>query len=316
MKYKMNLQLFGEGGDGGATSAAAEGAGSAAETQVAAGKGSRNPLANVKYGIQPEEKAEADTAQEEVLPSNPSVEVETDRKAEFERLIKGEFKEQFDERVHELLNKRFKNQEELMDRQKKMEPILDILAKKYGVDTKEGIDFEKLTNAIYEDDAYYEEEALAKGIPVSALKEMKRMERENAQIRQAMEERQRQDANKRAYQELLRQSEEVKKVYPGFDLAKEMQNPDFGRLIAANVDARAAYEVVHRDEIQPAMAQYVAQRTAQKIANNIQSGAARPAENGAASKGGAITKTDVTKLTKEDRAEIMRRVARGEKISF
>lgn len=311
MKYRMNLQLFGEGGDGGAPGAAG-GEAEAAVSQVAAGKKtSSNPLANVQYGIQEGEKAESGTAQvitfEETTP---------DRKSEFEKLIKGEYKEQYDERVQALLNKRFKTQGVLEERQRQMAPIMDILAQKYGVDTTDGIDYEKLRQAIYDDDAYYEEEALQKGIPVSALKEMKRMERENTEFKQAMAEREREDANHKAYETLLRQSDEVKKLYPGFDLATEMDNQNFARLIAANVDARTAYEVVHRDEIQPAMAQYVAQRTAQKIAQNIQSGTNRPTENGAAASGGIVAKTDVSKLTKDDRAEIMRRVARGEKIRF
>lgn len=312
MKSKMNLQLFGEGGDGGAPGAAEGGAAEAAVSQVAAGKKtSSNPLANVQYGIQEGKEAEADAAQVVTPEETPP-----DRKKEFEKLIKGEYKEQYDERVQAVLNKRFKTQGLLEERQRQMAPIMDILAQKYGVDTTDGIDYEKLRQAIYDDDTYYEEEALQKGIPVAALKEMKRMERENTEFKQAMAERQREDANHKAYESLLKQSDEVKKLYPGFDLATEMDNQNFARLIAANVDARTAYEVVHRDEIQPAMAQYVAQRTAQKIAQNIQSGNTRPTENGAATSGGIVAKTDVSKLTREDRAEIMRRVAKGERIKF
>lgn len=321
MKYKLNLQLFGEGGEGGAPAAAEEGAGTQAEgtqTQVAAGKRARkgNPLANVQYGIQ-DKPAEAEAAAaQEGTPSNNADNPVIDRNAEFEKMIKGDFKEQFDARVQSILEKRFKSQDAMAERQKQLEPILQILAEKYGVDTKDGVDIEKLTKSIYEDDSYYEQEAMEKGIPVSALKDIKRMERENAQMKQAMEERQRQDRNKQAYEELLRQAGEVKGVYAGFDLKTEMGNPQFQRLIAAGVDARTAYEVVHRDEIQPAMAQYVAQRTAQSIANNIQAGARRPAENGASPNSAYVSKTDVSKLSKADRAEIMRRVAAGEKIKF
>lgn len=317
---KMNLQLFADGGDGGAPAAAAEAAGTQAgeaKAQVAAGEKARkgNPLANIRYGIQESQEAEAAAAQEET-PSNSADNPIADKNAEFEKLIKGEFKEQYDARVQSTLEKRFKSQDAVIERQKQLDPILQILAEKYGVDTKDGVDIEKLTKAIYEDDSYYEQEAMEKGIPVAVLKDIKRMERENAQIRQAMEERQRQDRNQQAYQELLRQSDETKKVYPGFELKKEMENPQFQRLIAAGVDARAAYEVIHREEIQPAMAQYVAERTAQRIANDIQSGARRPTENGASPNSATVSKTDVSKLTKEDRMEIMRRVAAGEKIRF
>lgn len=320
----MDLQIFadGGGGDGGATGAAAGAeVGQAAEntSQVAAGKktsGKANPLANVRYGIQDSEGAEIDAAKGEGNPSNAELQ-ESDRNAEFDKLIKGDYKEQFDARVQDILARRFKSQEALAERQKQLDPILGMLADKYGVERNgQELDYAKLEKAICDDDSYYEQEALEKGVPVATLKELKRMERENARMKEAMEERQRQDRDHKAYEALLRQADETKKVYPGFNLRTEMQNPDFSRLIAANVDAKTAYEVVHKDEIQPAMAQYMVQRTAEKISKNIQSGQKRPTEAGASSQGAAVTKTDVTKLTKEDRAEIMRRAAMGEKIRF
>ena len=314
MFYKLYLQLFGEGGGEGAAPAAPGGEGTQAVSQPATGKSSKNPLANVRYGIQEGRAEEADASKGV---ETPTVET-TDRKAAFEQMIKGEYKDEYNARVQEAISKRFKSSEAVAERQKSLTPILEILGKKYGVDASDidKMDLEKLSKAIMEDDSYYEAEALEKGVPVETLKVLKRMEAENKQMKEAMENRQKQDQNRRAYEELVRQSQEVKNVYPGFDLRTEMNNPNFGRLIAAGVDARTAYEVVHRDEIQPAMAQHMVQRTAERISNHIQSGARRPAENGASSQGTAVVKTDVTKLTKEDRAEIARRVQRGEKIRF
>lgn len=319
----MDLQIFAEGGDGGATGAAAGAeVGQAAEntSQVAAGSkktsGKGNPLANVKYGIQDPEGAEIDAAGAEGTPSNAEIQ-EPDRNAEFDKLIKGDYKEQFDARVQDILARRFKSQEALAERQKQLDPILGMLADKYGVERNgQELDYAKLEKAICDDDSYYEQEALEKGVPVATLKELKRMERENTRMKEAMEERQRQDRNHRAYEALLQQADETKKVYPGFNLKTEMQNPDFSRLIAANVDAKTAYEVVHKDEIQPAMAQYMVQRTADKISKSIQAGQKRPTEAGASSQSAAVSKTDVSKLTKADREEIMRRVAMGERIRF
>lgn len=305
MFYKLNLRLFGEGGgDGGAASGAE---GTTAGGQPATGKSS-NPLANVKYGKQ---EGEADTPQEitEVVP---------DKKASFEELIKGEYKDEYNARIQEAISRRFKANEANAQREKILAPILEMLGSKYGIDASDvgKMDLEKLSQAIQEDDSYYEAEALEKGISVEMLKQLKKMEAENKQMKQVMAERQRQEQSQKAYAELLRQCEQVKKIYPGFDLKTEMNNPQFGRLIANNVDAQTAYEVVHMEEIKPAMAQYVTQKTAEQIANNIQSGARRPAENGANSQGAATVKTDVGKLTRADRAEIARRAAMGEKIRF
>lgn len=312
MFYKLYLQLFGEGGA--EAPAASEGEGTQAVNQPATGKSSKNSLANVRYGIQEEVKEEADTSEGVQTPAVKTA----DRKAAFEQMIKGEYKEEYDARVQEAISKRFKASDAVAERQRSLNPILEMLGNKYGVDTSDinNMDLDKLSKAIMDDDSYYETEAMEKGVSVKVLKDIKRMEAENKQMKEAMENRQRQDRNRRAYEELVRQSDEVKQIYPGFDLRTEMNNPKFGRLIANGVDARTAYEVVHRDEIQPAMAQHIAKKTEEKLSNHIQSGANRPPENGASSQSATVVKTDVTKLTKEDRAEIARRVQRGEKIRF
>ena len=48
----------------------------------------------------------------------------------------------------------------------------------------------------------------------------------------------------------------------------------------------------------------------------IKNKSSRPAENGTSSSSSAIVKSDVSNLTKADRAEIARRAAKGEIISF
>jgi hypothetical protein len=95
-----------------------------------------------------------------------------------------------------------------------------------------------------------------------------------------------------------------------------MQNPQFRQLLQSNVPVRTAFEVIHRDEIIPAAMQYTAKTVEQKLANKLVANGARPAENGSSGQSATITKSDVSQLTKEDRREIARRVARGEKIVF
>lgn len=62
--------------------------------------------------------------------------------------------------------------------------------------------------------------------------------------------------------------------------------------------------------------QYAAQKSAQRIAASVQANGRRPAENGANGAAAATNKSDPRNLTKEDRAEIRRRVRNGEKIVF
>ena len=115
---------------------------------------------------------------------------------------------------------------------------------------------------------------------------------------------------------LKQQAEEAKQVYPSLDIDAEMQDPGFGRLVAAGVPVRTAYEVVHRDEIMGGAMQYTAQQTARKISNAVAAGARRPNEGGMGAGSSAETKMDPAKLTKEQRAEIRKRVLRGEAVTF
>ena len=80
---------------------------------------------------------------------------------------------------------RLKGQKETVEKYNALAPTLETLAKKYGVDAS---DINALNKAIEEDDAYYEEEALEKGVTVEQLKQFKKMERENAELKKLRDE--------------------------------------------------------------------------------------------------------------------------------
>ena len=301
----LNLQLFAEGTGGGDGGTGSEGAmGATATAAMSQTKGEKNPLANVKYGIQAEEAPPA----AEVNPTATE-----DRSAKFEALIKGEYKDLYDAKMQDTIQKRLKGSKETVDKYNALTPTLEILAKKYGVDAS---DVEALNKAIEEDDSYFEEEALEKGITVQQLKEIRKIERENADLRRQMEEQNRKESANKIYAQWMEQAEQAKSVYPSFDLQVEMQNPQFVNLLRSNVDVKTAFEVLHKDEIIPAAMQYTAKTVEQKLTNKIIANGARPAENGNSSQSATVVKSDVSQLSKADRAEIIRRVQRGEKIRF
>ena len=300
----LNLQLFAEGGgDGGTGAEGATGAtATAAVSQTKADKS--NPLANVVYGKQAEETTPI--AKVESTPTE-------DRNAKFEALIKGEYKDLYDARMQDTVQKRLKSSKETVDKYNALTPTLELLAKKYGVDAS---DIKALNKAIEDDDSYYEQEALEKGMTVEHLKEFRKMQKENAELRKIQEEQDRQENANKIYAEWMKQADSTKTVYPSFDLNAEMQNSKFVDLLRSNIDVRTAYEVIHKDDIIAGAMQFAAKTVEQKTINKIIAGGARPAENGNSSQGASVTKSDVSQLTAADRAEIARRVARGEKISF
>lgn len=305
---RLDLQLFADGAGAGDGGTGADGAtGVIATVAASQTKGAKaNPLADVKYGVQASAKSEA-------TPPVAEVAKDTDRETRFAEMIKGEYKDLYDQRVQDTVQKRLKGTKETVERYEALAPTLEMLAKKYGVDAN---DIKALNKAIEEDDAYYEEEALEKGITVDQLKSIRKMERENADLKRQMQEQSRRENASKLYAAWMDQAQQAKSVYPSLDLETELKNPKFVDLLRSNVDVKTAFEVLHKDEIIPAAMQYTAKAVEQKIANRMIANGARPTENGNSSQSASVVKSDVSTLTKADRAEINRRVMRGEKISF
>ena len=140
--------------------------------------------------------------------------------------------------------------------------------------------------------------------------------RKRSAFRRAQEERERVEHANQVYAGWLREAEEAKQIYPSFDFEAESRNKTFTDLLQSGVAVRTAYEVVHKDDILGGAMQYAAQKAAEKVTNSVQSRAKRPTENGAGAQGASRQVTDVNKLQKDDIYEILRRVEKGEKISF
>lgn len=281
----LDLQLFADGGDGGTVSAGATGA-----TETAA------------------------VSQTTITDADGTTATPIDRNAEFEKLIKGEYKEQYDARVQDTIKNRLKGHKETVDKYNALAPTLETLARKYGIDPS---DINALNKAIEEDDAYYEEEALEKGVTVEQLKQFKKMERENAELKKLRDEKNAKEAAEKKVAGWMEESKQVKAIYPQFDLRSEMQNPKFVELLRVpGVDVRTAYELTHKDEIIAGAMQFTAKIVEKKIADKIAANGARPTENGLNSQSASLTKSDVSQLSKAEILDIQRRVARGEKVDL
>ena len=290
----LNLQLFAEGAGGAA--------GTAGDGGTAQGQGVTGAAAMPQKGA-----------------TAPAAEVQTttvaqpDLNAEFEELIKGKYKAQYDARMQDTIQKRLKSTKETVDKFNALTPTLETLAKKHGVDAN---DIAALNKAIEEDDSYFEQDALEMGMTVEQYKEFRNMKRENAELRKQMQEQENQKKANQLYASWMNQAEDAKKVYPSFDLKAEMQNDRFVDLLKSNVDVKTAYEVIHKDEIIPAAMQFAVQTAESKFAKKIAANGSRPAENGMSSGSPAVVKSDVSQLTKAERQEYIRRAQRGETIRF
>lgn len=238
----------------------------------------------------------------------------------FEDLIKGRYKKDFDTHVQGILKKRFGERNAAEERFKKVGPVLDMFARRYGIDAADLSDekIDEITGKILEDDSFYEDEALKRGMDIETLKTLERTERENAELRRFRQETEQTRESQAKFANLQRQVQEVQQVYPGFDLDTEMADPTFQRLTwGAGVPLQTAYEVVHRDEILTGAMQYATQRTAEKVANSVRAGARRPSEAAHAGQSAVVAGNKSPKdWSKEEREAIKARVRSGEKVVF
>lgn len=296
----VTLTLFDEGGAAGA--AGGEAAGS---TNV--GSGSQQVAEGPKTVLYGKQDTQVDAGQQGEV-ADPQEKAKA-LKAQFENLIKGEYKDAFKERTQAIIDQRFKSSKQLEAQLQSIDPVLNSLYERYKVQPG---DLQGLQKALDSDAAYLETAAEDMGLTVEQYQQYRRLERENEQFRRMQQEQESRQAAEKTYSGWLQQAELLKADYPEFDLAEEIENPKFIQLLQSNVDMKVAYEVLHIKDVKENTA-----KAAQKnLSQTIRTQGQRPPAAGTKSQSGVIIKSDVSKLTKADRQEIARRAARGERITF
>lgn len=224
------------------------------------------------------EAAAAPQATGETLASDAGVQ---DRSSAFEALIKGEFKQEYDARLRDTLQKRLKGHKELVQKLEALTPALESIARRHGLDPA---DIPALTRVL---------------------------ENEGVQAPPDPKLRARQQAHQWSYQAL-----QTRQQYSGFDLAGALKDPRFTRLLKADVDVKTAYEVLHgREHFSQALA-YATMQMEKNLARKLATAQNRPMENGIGAGSAAVVKNDVSQMSRQDRADIIRRVGKGETIRF
>ena len=294
----MRLDLFDGGAAGGGAGAAggAEGGNSGAAPAGETGE--------VLYGKQ----AEPQVAAEETKPSPE------DKRKAFMDMVKGEYKDIYTQETQKIIDRRFKETKNLEETIKKASPTINMLMQRYGI--ADG-DYAKLQEAVENDDAYWSQAADEAGMTTDQYKKFQKLQRQNAELIKAQNEQKARENADAQVQKWLQEQEEVRAEYPEFDLSMEIsQNKQFVDLISAGIPVKHAYEVTHLDSIKSGIRATTEAQTARKVTDDIRARGMRPKENGTASQAAFTVKDDVSKLTRKDRADIARRVAMGELISF
>lgn len=233
-----------------------------------------------------------------------------DTRPTFEELIKGEYKADADKYIQGIIRDRVKANKATIQAQG---DILSIVAAKYGMDTS---DLEALKTRVSEDDTYYEDRAMEEGLTVDQYKRIAQAEAKSRAYEARMQAEQQERAMQAKVQEWQEQAEQVKQVYPDFDLRTELQNPTFTQLLGNGVDMRSAYVATHDAQILEGAMSYTAQEVRKATVNEISSKGSRPRENASSSQAAAKVGTDVSKLTRKDREELSRRAMAGEIVTL
>ncbi|MBE7025045.1 MAG: hypothetical protein E7408_03205 [Ruminococcaceae bacterium] len=321
--FKVDLQLFNDGGAAGAEGSGATATENAPKVESKPSGSNRRSKSgefdNVVFG-----KQEGTTATEATTPategqltgaSKTDVSITSDtleaRRKAYNDLINGEYKDLDQERFQQVFDRRFKQVKGMEADLAAQKPILDKLMARYGVN-----DVAQLDRALTEDTEYWERVAEEKGMTVEQYHAMEKLKRENEEL---MAMRRREIGQKQAEEQIntwYREADKVKELYPSFNFAREAQNPEFLKLLKSGVGVEHAYRTLHLDEITQNAARVAAQTADAQAQARIKQKASRPSENGTSSQSAAIVRNDVSSLTRAERAEIARRVQRGEKIVF
>lgn len=260
---------------------------------------------------------DAQTMGEEKVDATPETQENPETTVSFDDLIKGEYKKDFKKATSNIVKKRVSKVQSQLDeanaRYDSLRPMLDTLGEKYRVDPN---DIESLNNAILNDKTLYEEEAMERGMDVDTLMQIKGMEQENRLLEEQMRAQEEEKQRQMEFAKISQQADELKAIYPEFDLEDELQNETFAKMLHLGFSVKNAFESTHIDELNAIQAEAIASKATEKVANSVKANAKRPSENGLKSQPGAKVNNDIKSLTKEELDEYIARANKGESISF
>ena len=114
----------------------------------------------------------------------------------------------------------------------------------------------------------------------------------------------------------LAEADALKEKFPSFQLKNELKNTAFRALIGNGIPLETAFLVTNKDALIPAALHAAAKDAEARTAAALSGGQGRPREGATAGGPAQVIRSDVTRFTKADRDEIVRRTAAGERICF
>lgn len=329
----LGLQHFAEGGEG---SAGSEGLGTQTgdDFHGAADRGTgETSEENVVYGVVDEDDGLA-AADENERAAEDGAGEHDNLEEEFKKLISkdGKFKGVFEKHMSNIVSERLRHDRERNERMARRDAseqravseaqssVFTELARQYKL---EPTDYAGIAKALSEDTSRLEAEAAERGMSSDELSKVKQLELENSKYKQADAKRQaaavaqrKAALSEQRYRSWVSEGEELRKLYPAFDLETEAKNPEFIKGLKSGMPMRMIYEGMHHAELLTSAMAKTAERVEKGVVDKQKANLQRPVEGGTASRASTVHKSRVEDLTNEDIQNIVKRVEAGERISF
>ena len=284
----FNLQLFADDGGAGA---------SASGTSTVAGNGDEAMTDNGSTGGQ--------------AATGGNTSSDEDRRKAYAD-FKKQNKDLFNEEVQNLSKARLPGYSKLKQEKAQQDKLIDYLSAKYGV---KGV--EALTEAIENDNAYWEDAAYRNNMDVDAYKDKLKRDISSAKDSEELDALRREKAARAQYDTWQTEAKDVMAKYPEFNLNECLKNEKFRSMLTAQYreympSMVQIYEMIFHDDIINA----AKSSAAKNVTDNIRARGLRPDEAGMKGEGGIDYARSVSSTTKEQRRELARRARNGEQISF
>lgn len=248
------------------------------------------------------------------------------REEAFGELISGEYREEYAKRTQQLIDTRFKQSKELENRMNGLSPVLEKLAQRYGMDAAAKDFPQRVLEALTNDTGTaYQAPAAEPSAPEveTPAEEPAEAEPEDRQSSKELLRRLRaQEAARfitRTEQRWQQEAQQLRSLYPGFDLGREVNGPGGPRLLGmlrSGVPLRTAYQALHMDELMHSAIGYAVENTRRRTVDSIRARGLRPEEAAAGSPTAAaqILGADPARWNEQEMNDAIRQARMGKKI--
>ena len=245
-------------------------------------------------------------AAEESETETPSEDLEK----EFDKLIKGKYKEQYNARQQKAIKSRFQETESTKQELQAAAKLRDTIALRYGL---ENASTDDIIAAVQKDESFLEEAAAKAGLSTEQYRSLATMQQRAVNAERALEEEHKAKLRDDFSRKLQADIAKCQKMFPDFDFETECaENEQFKSLIRDGYDMTKAYQFVHMDQLVAdgmAMAAHKgAENTAKAVKNNLR----RPNEAGVGNHAAATVSVDFSKMSDDEFRTYQEKLMSGE----